>query len=93
MTIVEQLFYLIDEYKADRYTTKDFCNCFLDIYNHQLYSNTIDERTNNYFKSISLLSSRYSWYDEDINNFNDYFIDEMTFRKKMDELVNAYITE
>ena len=90
MDLIKQLFYLINEYQNGKYSTKDFCNYFADIYNHEVDKTMIDNRTNDYFKSICLLTSRYSWYEEDIINFRDYFIDEITFRERFFELVKNY---
>ena len=93
MTPLEQLFYLIDEYRANRYSTEDFEYYFSTIYCHELYSDTLESKTKDYFKSIILLLSRYSRYEEDLKNFKDFFIDETTFRDKFNKLVIEYETK
>lgn len=91
MEYKEQLIFLIREYNNKKYTTKDFCDQFTLIYNHYYKECTHDIKDKNLFLAINSLAERYSPYHEDIENCNDFFIDEETFINRYFNVIKEYV--
>ncbi len=77
MTQKEKLLYLISNYNNGNYTTKTFCDQFVEIYCEGIGENVnADEK--NTFDQICKLAERFSPYDEDLK-LSEFFVDEGTF--------------
>ncbi len=86
MTSKEKLYYLLTEYQKGKYDTNTFCDQFTFIYNTEADYNMLSEAENKLFSELSIITARFSPYEEDLKLPNVYY-SEQEVKFKVEEVV------
>lgn len=81
----KQLLYLLENYYKDNYTTDVFADEFSRIYDHETDYALLSKKEHELMRELSIITSRFSPFDEDLKIPNAYF-NEADVRKKATEV-------
>ena len=72
MNVKEKLYYLLKEFKKGRYDTSAFCDQFTITYDTEVDYETLSALENKLFGELSVITARFSPYEEDLKIPNVY---------------------
>jgi len=88
MSIKEQLYYLLREYRKGNYSTPIFCEQFTVIYCHQRHEAELNKREEELFENLNEVTSRYSEFDDDIKMYPGVYKTEHDVKNKVEDVYN-----
>lgn len=86
MTAKEKLYYLLTEFHKGSYDTNTFCDQFTIIYDTEIEYETLSEVEKDLFNELSVITARYSPYEEDLKIPNVYY-SEQDVKSKVNEVM------
>jgi hypothetical protein len=84
----EKLYYLVREYYFGNYTTEIFCDEFSIQYNTETNYDNLSEKEHKWFRELSIVTERFSPYEEDLKLPNVYF-NEKQVKEKTKEVIEV----
>lgn len=81
----KQLLYLLENYYKANYTTDVFADEFSRIYDHETDYDLLSKKEHELMRELSIITGRFSPFDEDLKIPNAYFNEE-DVRKKATEV-------
>jgi len=73
MTSKEKLYYLLIEYQKGNYDANTFCDQFTVIYDTETDYDTLSKLENELFNELSIITARFSPYEDDLKMPNVYY--------------------
>lgn len=89
MTSKEKLIYLIENYNEDNYTTRVFCDLFIE-YHRDLAKEELPDSSEKWFDDLSEMCYRFSDFPEDLSIPNVYF-DEKQIKEYTSNFSSEFI--
>ncbi|MDI6619747.1 MAG: colicin immunity domain-containing protein [Clostridiales bacterium] len=86
MTSKEKLYYLLTEYQKGKYDTNTFCDQFTIIYDTEVEYDTLSKVENELFNELSIITARFSPYEEDLKIPSVYY-SEQEVKSKVEEVI------
>lgn len=90
MTPNEEMYYLIIKFHQGMYDVNTFSNEFTRIYNYEVDYDTMNDDEKSALNELSIITARFSPYEEDLIIANVYF-SEAEVRKKVQETIEKLI--
>ena len=88
MTSKEKLYYLLTEYQKGKYDINTFCDQFTVIYDTEVDYDTLSNLENKLFNELSIITARFSPYEDDLKIPNVYYSEQDVKSKVEEVLVN-----
>ena len=87
MEAKEKLYYLLTEFQKGKYDTDIFCDQFTIVYDTEMDYGLLSEVENKLFNELSIITARFSPYEEDLKIPNVYY-SEKEVKSKVREVLD-----